>query len=72
MTKKTEVPAGTDPYRDTGQFCAGKVAISIEVKVTTREMQDWPPARVRALFEGIAMVERAMAGAFESKGDEPC
>lgn len=48
-------------------FCAGKVSIGVEVKVDTREMQSWEPARIEALFSGIALVQRAMAGQFSDE-----
>jgi len=43
-------------------FCAGKIAFTVEVKVDTVEMRLWKPERIKALFDGIAMVQRAMAG----------
>ncbi len=43
-------------------FCAGKVGITVEVKVDTTEMRQWTPERIKALFDGIALVQQAMAG----------
>ena len=70
--KSGPVPAGTrDELRDYHMRCVGKVAISIDVKIDTREMSVWSEERIECLFQGIALVERAMAGLADSVDDTP-
>ena len=65
-------PAGAqEDLRQYNQKCAGKVEISIDVRIDTREMSSWTAEPIGSLFAGIAAVERAMAGLPCSVDDPP-
>jgi hypothetical protein len=46
-------------------MCAGKVTFNVDLRIDTTEMRGWPPERIKALFDGIALVQSAMAGNVE-------
>lgn len=56
----TDKPVGRHARDDV--FSAGKIAFIVEAKINMREMAGWSAERIDALFRGIALVERAMAG----------
>lgn len=42
--------------------CLGKLRLHVDVAVDTKEMKDWSPERIKALFLGVSLVQRAMYG----------
>lgn len=51
---------------------AGIVALYCDLKISVDEMREWEPERIKAFFEGVAIVQAAVRGPLcESQPDNP-